>query len=127
MYFLLFSTISYVFIHILHIFLFKFLVLRILFLVEFNFNFFLNCFSINSIKCFFTIKFNFRTYIYHVYICCINRIYFYIRYRYKYFTKIIPLFSHVCNSFFLFFQFCRFLSNCIFLNTLSEKNQKKKL
>ena len=125
MYFLLFSTISYVFIHILHIslFLFKFLVLRILFLVEFNF--LLNCISIYPIKCFFTIKFSFRTYIYHVYICCINRIYLYIRYRYKYCTKIISLFSHQCNSFFLFFQFCRFLSNCIFLNTLSEKNQKK--
>jgi len=68
MYFLLFSTISYVFIHILHIslFLFKFLVLRILFLVEFNF--LLNCISIYPIKCFFTIKFSFRTYIYHVYI-----------------------------------------------------------
>ena len=64
---------------------------------------------------FFTIKFSFRTYIYHVYICCINRIYFYIRYRYKYSTRIISLFSHVCNSFSLTFSICRFLLNFIVL------------
>ena len=106
-------------------FLFKFLVLRILFLVEFNFNFFLNCFSINSIKRFFSIKFSFRTYIYHVYICCINRIYFYIRYRYKYSTKIISLFSHQCNSFSLTFSICLFLLYFVVLHFFVYREFKR--
>jgi len=118
MYFLLFSTISYVFIHILHIFLFKFLVLRILFLVEFNFNFFLNCFSINSIKCFFTIKFSFRTYIYHVYISVALIVFISIYVIdintpprwYHYFHASAIVFSY----FFNFVTFGWILSYCIF-------------
>ena len=73
----------------------------------------------------FSIKFTFRTYIYHVYICCINRIYFYIRYRYKYSTKIISLFSHQCNSFSLTFSICRFLLYFVILHFFVYREFKK--
>ena len=60
-----------------------------------------------------------------IYFCCINRIYFYIRYRYKYSTKIISLFSRQCNSFFLFFQLCSFLLNFIILHFFVYREFKK--